>query len=347
MSSSTSCSKRLTRTTALLALVLLGATNFAHAAYYCVATAAALQSALNQASNGGMHNAEDNFIDVVQGNYLTGSVTGNGAFHYYSTSPHSLVITGGYTASCAAESRNAALTVLDGRHVTPVLLLSNANGLIHVAQLTLQNGEGGIPGAGLSVNYLASVNAAVHVMNNIIRDNHSSVDAGGVYVSGAGDETWLFNNLITGNSADSQYGAGYVTGYGHYNEIFSNTVTANTSAYHGPNGEPVGGLYCGGGRFCQLYNNIFWNNTTYGIFLGNNAYMAYNDYGALGGNAPASSVGDVAVAPKFVNPGAGNYRLGSGSPVRDFSPDHLSQYDLDGHAYPTTGNVDIGAYQHL
>jgi Periplasmic copper-binding protein (NosD) len=348
MSSSTIRNKRSIRTTALLAFSLLAATNFAHAAYYCVATAAALQSALNQSANGGVHNAEDNFIDVVQGTYLTGSVTGNGAFHYYSTGTHALVISGGYTASCATQSRNAALTVLDGRHMTQVLSLSSANGLIGVGQLTLQNGEGGTPGAGLQVNYLASVNADVHVINNIIRDNHSSVDAGGVYVSGAGQYTWVFSNLIAGNSADSQYGAGYVTGYGQFNEIIGNTVTANTSAYHGPNGDPVGGLFCGGSQFCQLYNNIFWNNTTYGIFLGNTgAAMAYNDYGTLGGNAPASSLGDVSVAPKFVNPGAGNYRLGSGSPVRDFSPEHLGQYDLDGHAYPTTGNVDIGAYQHL
>ena len=255
----------------------------------------------------------------MQGKYLTGSVTGNGAFHYYSTGTHTLVISGGYTSNCGSRSLNAALTVLDGRHVTQVLSLSSANGLIAVDRLTLQNGEGGTPGAGLQVNYLASVNNDVHVMNNIIRDNHSSVDAGGVYVSGAGENTWLFNNLIAGNSADSQYGAGYITGYGHFNEIIANTVTANTSAYHGPNGDPVGGLFCGGSRFCQLYNNIFWNNTTYGIFLGNTgAAMAYNDYGTLGGIAPASSTGDVSVAPKFVNPGAGNYRLGSGSPCPRF-----------------------------
>jgi hypothetical protein len=348
MSSSPIRNKRSIRITALLAFGLLAATNFAHAANYCVATAAALQSALNQSSNGGVHNAEDNFIQVVQGTYLTGSVTGNGAFHYYSTGTHSLVIAGGYGASCATTSRNAALTVLDGRHATQVLSLSSANGLIGVTQLTLQNGEGGTPGAGLQVNWLASVNAGVHVMNNIIRNNHSSVDAGGVYLSGAGEETWLFSNLIADNSADSQYGAGYVTGYGQYNEIYDNTVTANTSAYHGSNGDPVGGLFCGGSRFCQIGNNIFWNNTTYGIFLGNTgAHLSYNDYGVLGGNAPAFSTGDVAVAPKFVNPGAGNYRLSSSSPVRDFSPDQVSQYDVEGHAYPTTGNVDIGAYQHL
>ena len=335
------------RARTLLALAALGIAPIAQAHYYCVATAAALQNALTQSSNGGVYNDEDNLIEVVQGTYQTGSASGNEAFHFYSTNTHSLIIAGGYSTGCASQLHVTSATVLDGRHVTGVLVLSNANGTIAVQGLTLQNGESGIPGGGLSVNYLASVNAPVHVMNNIIRNNHSSVDAGGIYVSGAGSETWLFNNLIANNDADAQYGAGYVTGYGQYNEVFANTVTANTSASHGSD-PAVGGLFCGGSRRCQITNNIFWNNTNYGIYLGNGgAILEYNDYGTRGGSAPASSLGDVSVAPQFANPGNGNYRLGSGSPLRSHSPQHVSQYDLDGHAYPDQGNVDLGAYQHL
>jgi len=317
----------------------------AHAAVYCVASSTALQNALTQSSDGGIHDNEDNLIEIVQGSYKTLSA---GAFHYYSSGTHSLLVEGGFNTGCSAQSHVTAQTVLDGRHVTGVLSLASANGTIGVDTLTLQNGESGTVGAGLQINYLTSVSAPVHVTNTIIRNNHSSVDAGGLYMSGAGSETWLINVLLADNSSDEQYGAGYVTGYGQFNEIMATTVSGNTAANQSGSGAAVGGLFCGGSRRCQIYNDIFWNNTNYGLYLGNSgAVLGYNDYGTLGGVAPAQSFGNASVAPQFVDRSAGNYRLSSDSPLRDFSIEHVSDYDLDGHTYPTTGNVDIGAYQHL
>ena len=37
---------------------------------------------------------------------------------------------------------------------------------------------------------------------------------------------------------------------------------------------------------CHIYNNIFWNNTNIGLYLGVGSYLEYNDYGTLGGTAP-------------------------------------------------------------
>jgi len=328
-----------------VAIILGGlAANGAQAATYCVASSAALQQALNQSADGGIHHNEDNVIEIVQGAYNTPS---SGTFHYYSTGTHVLIVSGGYTAGCALQLHVTSQTVLDGHHATGVLSLSSANGSIAVDTLTLQNGESGSVGAGLQINYLASVNASVHVMNTIIRNNHSSVDAGGLYLSGAGDETWLINVLLADNSSDIQYGAGYVTGYGQFNEIMATTVSGNTAANQGGSGAAVGGLFCGGSRRCQVYNSIFWNNTTFGLYLDNSgAIVGDSDYGTLGGHAPATLFDNASVAPQFVNRDNGNYHLSSDSPLRNFSSFHVSDYDLDGHAYPATGNVDIGAYQH-
>jgi parallel beta-helix repeat protein len=331
---------------ALMALAGAAGSKPAAAHYFCVSNSAQLQQALTATSDGGVYNNEDNSIELQQGLYRTGSITSNGPFFYYSTASHMLRVSGGFSANCVSQTRVASLTVLDGQHLTGVFALRSANGNLAINELTLQNGEYDQPGAGLQINYLTSVNAEVLLVDTIIRANHTSVDAGGLYLSGAGIQTWLFNSLITGNSADGQYGAGYVTGYGQFNEVFANTVTDNTSAYRGGSA-PVGGLFCGGSRACRLTNNIFWNNTTYGLYLGNSgAALLYNDYGMRGGAAPASSIGDLSVAPRFIDPSAGNFRLSASSPLRDYSNAHLGGDDLDGHPYPTTGPEDIGAYQH-
>jgi hypothetical protein len=303
-----------------------------------VSTAAQFRNALTQFSDGGLYAGEDNDIVLVGGTYATGATP----FHYYlSSTTHNLQIYGGYSAGCNARTPQTPPTVLDGGGQTGVLTLGNKFGDILVAQLTVQNGESTSPGAGLQVNYLVSVNGAVDVYNVIIRNNHSTVNAGGIYVS-AGSHDSLIANLITGNSTDNQYGAGFVTGYGEYNLYYNNTVSKNTSAAAST---PVGGLYCGGSSACEMHNNIFWNNTTYGLFLGSDgAFLSYNDIGTRGGATPATVSHNLSVAPQFVDADNGNFRLAGDSPVLGYGTLNGTTADLDGIYYSRYGKIDLGPY---
>jgi len=325
-------------------LCLFAAPLPAHAHTFCIVggDAGQLQDALASASDGGMYDGEDNLVRIAQGTYKTGSATSNAPFFYYSTSTRAIQIFGGYSQDCSTRNEKALLTKLDGGGATGVLVLRSANGFVQVATLTTQNGSSAEPGAGLQVNYLVSVDASVSISDVIIRNNHSSVDAGGLYASGAGTLLYVSNNLIAGNSAGGQHGAGYVTGYGTYNELYNNTVTQNVSTAVT---NPSGGLYCAGTTPCYAYNNIFWNNTTYGLFLGNTgALLSHNDVGALGGEAPAFTDQNLSLPPKFVDANNADFHLAAGSALLGYGPAQGTITDLDGNAYATSGRIDLGAY---
>ncbi|MEO6689540.1 MAG: NosD domain-containing protein [Dokdonella sp.] len=326
------------------AIILLGACGAAHAHYFCITTAAELQDALTKSSLGGPYDAEDNSLFLVHGLYKTGAVTGNQPFFYYApTSTHDFTIMGGYADGCSAPTRQTPATRLDGDGLTGVLVLRSAYGAVYVRGLTLQNGNGNQLGAGLQINYLVTVNNSVDVYDVIVRNNHSSVDAGGLYVSGAGGGTRLFNNLITGNSADGNYGAGYVVGYGAYNGINNNTITRNTAAAASG---AVGGLACGGTTPCQIEGSIFWNNTAAGLYLNDSlGVLHYNDVGMLDGQAPATSVGNVSVNPQFVDPDNGDFHLAGDSPLLGICPYFVHANDLDENPPTLSGRIDLGPYE--
>lgn len=331
------------RTLTTLAVSLLAVSGLAQANYFCVATAQQFQNALTQSSDGGLYNGEDNQIYMVGATYKTGAATNNAPFFFYSSnSAHAIDIAGGYGAGCSARTTQTPPTTLDGVGNTGVLTVRNKYGNILVRNLTLQNGESAEPGAGLQVNYLTSVNGSVDIDDNIIRNNHSTASAGGLYASAGGYDLYLLANLITGNSADGAYGAGYVTGYGLSNQLVNNTVTQNTSAAAT---NPTGGMYCGGGTPCHIYNNIFWNNTTYGIFLGSSgAVLSHNDYGTQGGAAPAVDDNNLSTSPKFVDANGGDFHLAGDSPLLGFGVPFGSIFDLDGNQFPFSGKIDLGAY---
>ncbi|MBN1945241.1 MAG: lamin tail domain-containing protein [Bradymonadales bacterium] len=76
------------------------------------------------------------------------------------------------------------------------------------------------------------------------------------------------------------------------------------------------------------YNNLVWGNTI--------------DYADLA--APGS--GDISLDPLFLNPGAGDFRLRTGSPAIDAGADTVtSDTDLDGMSRPQGGRPDLGAYE--
>jgi hypothetical protein len=325
-----------------LAFLALAACRFAHAHEFCVSTATDLQNALTDASDGGMYNDGGlNSINLAQGTYKT-----SGSPFQYSNSAMTgaLIISGGFDASCTAQTRTASLTVLDGNHATQVLVIHSANAEVDVTWLTIQNGETSQPGAGLVVNDGAGDNSSVNIADNIIQNNHTTYFSGGVDVNAGGSGHFLLlqNNLIAGNSADRGDGAGNVgADSGGATGVFNNTITQNTTSASGGRG----GLYCGSSARCSVINNILWNNTTYGIYLGStNADVEYNDYGSLGGSTPDTHQGNLSLSPKFVDANAGNFHLSADSPLLGASPLFYATTDLDGNSYPRRGKGDLGAY---
>jgi len=311
---------------------------------FCVSTAAQLQNALDAVSDGGAYVDEQNLIRIVKGTYLTGNATSNGPFFSNaSTATGLLTIYGGYSAGCSGDRHPASSTILDGHNATGVLALRRPNGEIAVTHLTFQNGNSGL-GAGLQINYLATVNAPVDVDNVIIRNNHASGDAGGLYASGASppgyDSIYVENVLIVDNSTDADYGGAYLTGYGSPVHVGHATIAHNAS----PAGT-TGGLYCGGNDTCGVYNTIAWNNTNVGLYMDVPNSLTCDDFGASGGTPPSFTADNLSVAPQFVDAAGGDYHLTAASPLFGRCPGEPFQYDLDDRAYPARGGTDVGAYE--
>ncbi len=329
----------------LIGSALLVASAHAQAHTFCVSSAAELQGALDEASDGGIYNGENNIVLVVKGTYMVGSATSNGPFHYHSTAATGQFrILGGYNAACTLRTKKASLTVLDGNGIAQVLSIRRSTSNIAVIYLTIQNGETNQPGGGLMINPLSGDDSGADIENNIIRNNHTSNQAGGLFVHAgdAGDDLYVLNNVITGNSADFDIGAGAVIGNSPIASVYNNTVTRNTTALAGG----TGGLYYGGaGADAYIANNIFWNNTTYGIYLtSSHVHLDNNDIGTAGGFSPVSSTGNISLNPRFVDAVGGDFHLAGDSPLLGAFPLGFANLDPDGNGSPTSGKVDCGAY---
>jgi hypothetical protein len=317
--------------------------------FICAKTSAELQTALTDASDGGMNNGQDVSISIAQGTYKTGAATGNGPFHYSSTAATgALNLIGGNGLDCIGFATDPTLAVLDGNSATQVLNISNANAPVSVQFLTIQNGESTTAGGGLSVN--ANGGNAVTLTNNIIQKNHTTMQCGGfvAYANTTGQALFsLDSNLIIGNSADVDIGAGLTFVSAGKAVITHNTIFKNTTLA----ASGVGGLLVSG-NYSIISANIFWQNTNFGLDLQDNAaysyYLYYNDYGALGGT-PTVSVGNMSVAPMFADAAADNFHLTSDSPLLGGATatqgSDVDPIDLEGNAIPGTGRVDMGAYE--
>ncbi|MEO5559670.1 MAG: hypothetical protein ABIO49_07630 [Dokdonella sp.] len=334
---------------------LLIAANYAQAHdFVCITTAAGLQNALTQSSDGGVHSGEVNTIYLGEGTYKTGAATANGPFHYTSTaSTGSISIRGGYYgATCGSYSHSPAHTILDGNNATQVLKMLSTHGEVNVQLVTIQNGESSADGAGLAVNNIqAGYDAVISIFFNIIRNNHTTNAGGGVALyADKTDFLLLSTNLIIGNSADNAYGAGIVFANGSTTSnqqtvIAHNVVYANKTLQS----SGVGGLGCGstGAQLTYVSDNILWNNDHTGLYLiGNNVYMKSNDYGMLGGSVPANNENGLSVAPRFMDTAGGDFHLAGNSPLLGVTFDFLGiSTDLDGNAFPQIGKGDLGAYE--
>jgi hypothetical protein len=322
-------------TYALIAAANVGAHEF------CVANASDLEAALAASSDGGTYAGETNDIGLLPGTYTTSG----GPFHY-TNATRGLSIIGGYDAGCVNRLDDPTLSVLDGGHATRVLELHSQGGALEVDWVTIQNGETTGAGAGL---YLEGMGGQVtSVSDVIIRNNHASDTAGGIYATvgsnASNDDLFVESSLIVGNSADNGSSAGVLIVHGAGATIAGNTVSLNTTTL--ANG--IGGLSFGGNATCNcsVVNNIFWDNANIGLWLNSaNVNLEYNDIGTLDGTPPDDDVGNVSVAPHFVDRDNGDFHLTGDSTLLGLAPNPIGSVDLDGHSRPRFGHADLGAYE--
>jgi len=240
---------------------------------HCVATAADLQTALNNAQG----NGEDNVIMVVQGTY-----TGN--FSYNSSQPTSVTLLGGYTpnSNCLTRVVNPTNTILDGNNLGQVLKLQNGNGGdIFLEGFTIRNGNSTASSGGgvLAISFTNSgASGSVTLSNNIITNNKAvgngwggggvfaasecgSCKTGGVVLinniiasntapyyggvfawttstSGTAGAVILANNIVTGNNATTQIGgidarSDSTSGTAGAVTLTNNIIAANSAPING------------------------------------------------------------------------------------------------------------------
>ncbi len=328
-----------------------------YATTLCVNDATDLFNDLKDYSDGGMFSGGSLEIHLVRNKtYKVGAATGNKPFTYKSTAATgTLLIQGGWNAGCTQLDPSSTNATLDGNGLAQVLKLDNDVNGIFLLQLTIQNGESASPGGGLAVNTSVVHGGTVQIIQDVIRNNHTTGFGGGfvAYVYGTSSAVYgsLFNSLVVNNSADFTYAAGYFRADHMTNGIgvFLNTVYGNTT----PGSTDVGGLAVGGTASAgetiwDIAGNIFSQNTNTGLYLfGTPVQVVYNDYGSIDGTPPSSSTGNVSVGPKFVDAASGDFHLSSQSPLFKLLPagGFCQTVDLDGFRRVYASPCDAGAYE--
>jgi PKD repeat protein len=180
------------------------------------------------------------------------------------------------------------------------------------------------------------------VSNCVIRGNRSVSHGGGVYGGS------LERCEIARNTADGNYGGGV------YASILQNCLVWSNVASHAAGGAYRPELYhctvatnragnhAGGVEQSLLWNSIVYGNKPTEYLQGAWSYSCANPLPTGPGNTNGS--------PRFVNPGAGDFRLSAGSPCIDTGTnlaDRAAAVDLPGYPRVLNGRPDMGAYEYF
>ncbi len=195
-------------------------------------------------------------------------------------------------------------------------------------------------GAGACCGGMGTNDAQVAFIDCEFTDNSAENFAGGGLLNNNAQVT-LSNCVVAGNS--SFWGGGLWVEGSSTAEISNCTLTQNTAQAAG------GGI--GADAVVNVADCIIWGNTPSEISLFDGiANVTYSD--VRGGWA---GIGNIDLDPLFVDPNAGNYHLGAGSPRIDVGDPNLvvppGATDLDGLKRVWDGDadgvavVDMGAYE--
>jgi parallel beta-helix repeat protein len=237
-------------------------------------------------------------------------------------------------------------------------------------------GGGGILVYGIAVNGPSSP----EILDNVISNNHSLVDGGGIFLNGAGTPT-IKRNIIKGNTAQGGHGGGiymvnqsdalivqnlitnnqasvggglywYVPSDASGPILVNNTIVDNDAASGGS------GIYAEGfDAQTELTNNIIVAKPGQaGLYCGDLTSQSQpiirfnNIFGATGGMAYGGKCsnmtgmnGNISADPLFANQTQGDYHLQRGSPSIDSGDNQASNLpdkDLDGDLRILDGDGD-------
>lgn len=332
--------QHIRRKAALLSMPALFLASVAHASTYCVHTGPELGFALTDVSDGGIANTHDNTILLASGTFATSG----GPFTFISSSGFALAIEGGYDSTCTTQDVTPGLSQLDGGNTSQVIAFQT-NGNISVRHVTIQHAyKGGSAGGGGQIDLTDAAAVAVFADNQVI-NNTSTYAAGGLTVFGVGTVN-IDANLFAGNSAPAASALSVNMDTGSIVYLTNNTIAGNSNTSSGSMIAALGGGTASG----YVSNNISYGNINgYDFYLYSFQTFEFhnNDFHALSGAPTANSGGNVDLDPGFV--GAGDYRLSGTSPVLAGGLTNpaggLPAVDLDGHAFPSRGRADMGAFE--
>jgi len=173
---------------------------------------------------------------------------------------------------------------------------------------------------------------------------NSSLDAGALAIGTSFGDTRIYNSRFAANSA-IQVGSAIMAGAfssGPSVDLVNCVIDNNTSAFGGGaihesalgahvriyntsivNNIGGGLVIANGASTTEVANSIVWGNTQGGGITGNLPLVRFSNVqgGAMGSTS-------ISLNPQFVNPAAGDYRLGRNSPCIDAGHNWLLPFDL-------------------
>ena len=193
-----------------------------------------LQAALNSAAS----SAEDDQINISQGNYI-----GNFLYKPSTGNNGNLTILGGWNIDFSSRNSATYKTILDGNNTGLTLALNpdiisgtvSVSGDLTVDGLTIKNGTASL-GGGLSA--FTNSPGSISILNNIIENNHAEETGGGCVAA-----VWDFSTDNGGNITFSE------------NIVRGNSVYKDTNT----DGEGGGCAFIVSGK-TVVTNNLLYNN---------------------------------------------------------------------------------------
>ncbi|MCB5246302.1 MAG: hypothetical protein LHW61_06680 [Candidatus Cloacimonetes bacterium] len=261
---------------------------------------------------------------------------------------------------------NCSATYDGGAIFTSLPDLNNETSL-YIENCTFKSNSAGKMGGGVTL-----CGGSHYIITSKISNNYAQNGGGGISFKNNCHYLCL-NNLIVNNGTSHQGGGINSSTYSPGNLIINNTICNNTANINSPIEGP-GGMYIRGYAGC--YNNIIWGNSSalgqIGIRV--NGMNQLYDYNAIENGLDSFNISwevehwsdsqygnhNITGCPEFIQPSMSNsvtidglaadWRLNQNSPCRNagnpLTDISLYPYDLAGNPRILDNCIDIGAYEY-